>query len=506
MIEQVFEEAQRCRGAAEAVGAWARLENAAAARRLSAMADLLEDRLADKDSAERDQWCLDNWAAVSAEVAAAQSVSLGVASNELLDAWALRQRLPRVSEVFASGAISLRLVRSVVKRTRLIVDADAMAKVDVEVAAEIIGWGPQSAAKSDAAVDHWVDRFDPSAVVRSEGSARSRHVEVTRAQDGSGLCFVEAVLSAQDGELLDRRLDAMAGSVCTRDPRTLDQLRSDALGALADKADRLVCQCGLADCVAAQRTPSSVVVHVIAEESSLSDSTPVLVHGEKPVGSAKDRHLLAPPIPTGPAQTKPAVIIGGALLPGPLVTATLAVTAVIRRLVHPGQSPPEPRHLPSRKLADFVRCRDMTCRFPGCDVPADRCDIDHTIAYPAGPTQASNLKALCRKHHLLKTFWGWRDVQVPDGTLQWTSPGGQIFTTHPGSRVLFPALCRPTAPVVVEPGSPEKGTRPTGLGMPRRTRTRAQDRARHIADQRRENEALGEVCGSPGEDCDDPLF
>ena len=48
-------------------------------------------------------------------------------------------------------------------------------------------------------------------------------------------------------------------------------------------------------------------------------------------------------------------------------------------------------------------------RFPGCDEPAQHCDIDHTIAYPTGPTQASNLKCLCRKHHLLKTFGGWHD-------------------------------------------------------------------------------------------------
>ena len=33
-----------------------------------------------------------------------------------------------------------------------------------------------------------------------------------------------------------------------------------------------------------------------------------------------------------------------------------------------------------------------------------------------GVTHASNLKCECRIHHLLKTFWGWRDTQLPDGT------------------------------------------------------------------------------------------
>src|SRR6185312_15708808 len=86
-----------------AVGGWARVENAAAARRLSAIADVLERRLAEDGSADCDQWCVDNWGAVCAEVAAHHGVSLGVASHQLTLAKALRQRLPRVAEVFAAG-------------------------------------------------------------------------------------------------------------------------------------------------------------------------------------------------------------------------------------------------------------------------------------------------------------------------------------------------------------------------------------------------------------------
>ena len=89
------------------MGAWARVENAACAHRLSAIADVLEARLAADGSAEREQWCLDNWDAVAAEIGAAQDVSLGVASHQLMLAKALRERLPRVGEVFAAGQISI---------------------------------------------------------------------------------------------------------------------------------------------------------------------------------------------------------------------------------------------------------------------------------------------------------------------------------------------------------------------------------------------------------------
>jgi hypothetical protein len=177
-------------------------------------------------------------------------------------------------------------------------------------------------------------------------------------------------------------------------------------------------------------------------------------------------------------------------MPAPLLAAKLADTATIRPLVHPGDAPSEPRYTPSRKLADFVRCRDLTCRFPGCDEPSYRCDLDHTIPYPVGPTCASNLACLCRKHHLLKTFCGWSDQQLPDGTIIWTSPGGQTYTTYPGSRLLFPTLCKPTAPVsapavvTVEPNR--------GLMMPRRKTTREEDRAKRIEAERARNQEIRE--------------
>ena len=127
------------------------------------------------------------------------------------------------------------------------------------------------------------------------------------------------------------------------------------------------------------------------------------------------------------------------------MVAELAKTARLQPVIPPDDVP-EPRYIPSAKLADFVRCRDLTCRAPGCDRPAVDCDLDHTVAYrDGGWTHASNLKALCRKHHLLKTFGGWRDKQLPDGTVIWLLPDGRTYVTTPGSAMLFPSLCAPTS-------------------------------------------------------------
>jgi hypothetical protein len=45
-----------------------------------------------------------------------------------------------------------------------------------------------------------------------------------------------------------------------------------------------------------------------------------------------------------------------------------------------------------------------------------------------------------RCQHLLKTFWGWRDRQLPDGIVIWRLPAGQTYVTTAGSVLRFPGL------------------------------------------------------------------
>jgi hypothetical protein len=195
--------------------------------------------------------------------------------------------------------------------------------------------------------------------------------------------------------------------------------------------------------------------------------------------------------PSCPAP--PAFVIGGGILPAPLLAGVLE-RATIREVRHPGiDAPPEPRYTPSRQLADFVRCRDLTCRWPGCDKPSYQCDLDHTVPYPVGPTHASNMKALCRFHHLLKTFYvgqgGWRECQLPDGTLILTAPTGHTYTTHPGSMTLFPSLCASTGELW--PPGHEPTVEPSagrGAMMPKRRRPREYYRQRAIEAERRLND------------------
>ena len=59
----------------------------------------------------------------------------------------------------------------------------------------------------------------------------------------------------------------------------------------------------------------------------------------------------------------------------------------------------EDRYTPSRKLQHLVRARTARCTAPGCGAQAVHCDLDHTLAYPAGITCQCDLAPACRRHH-----------------------------------------------------------------------------------------------------------
>lgn len=90
------------------------------------------------------------------------------------------------------------------------------------------------------------------------------------------------------------------------------------------------------------------------------------------------------------------------------------------------------RYRPSEEMRRFIQTRDETCRFPGCRVPASRCDLDHTVAAShGGPTSTVNMAALCRGHHVLKHHTKWKVKQTSSGVLEWTSPAGREYVEHP---------------------------------------------------------------------------
>jgi hypothetical protein len=119
----------------------------------------------------------------------------------------------------------------------------------------------------------------------------------------------------------------------------------------------------------------------------------------------------------------------------------------------------EPFRVPAA-LKKYLRLRDGTCRFPGCNRSAGHSDLDHTIDKQfGGPTTATNLHFLSPAHHNLKHFSDWKAVADPDGTVHWTSPAGKHYATDPATHIsAHLQQTAPAPPPIPAPPPPDTWT------------------------------------------------
>lgn len=428
-----------------------REESMLVARRLAAVAALLRHRVATAEHAEQEYAAIDGFEQTAAEVAAAMNLSPMGASYLVSHAEALDTRLPRIAALLAEGRTDWRTVRLIITRTDLVTNEGLIAKLDRSLAARIGNWHGWSRQRIVNAVDAAVRATDPDAArERRLEAENARHIAITPA--ANGMAEINGSVAATAAMAFDRRLSQLAKQVCPADPRTMDQRRADALAALAENRG-LACACGRAECPMRRdddderdRTGAQVILNVVASEATVYEggAGPGYLEGYGVIDAEQVRQLAA----------------------AASMLAANPVTSPVEAL----------RYQPSAALERAVRYRDLTCRFPGCGRPAMVCDIDHTVPFnhqnPAagGQTVAENLKCLCRQHHRLKTFGGWRDEQLADGTVIWTSPTGRTYRTFPAGADLFP---QPRGPACAAP-------------RPKR-RSRSQQRSGRITQARKHN-------------------
>ncbi|MGV0745255.1 HNH endonuclease signature motif containing protein [Mycolicibacterium sp. XJ870] len=442
----------------DALSSASRAESAAIAHRFAAIGELDARRAV--ELAERALWTTDPFEAVAAELSAALNISRSRAGWQIRHARALRDRLPQIAAVFATGVIDLRMVAAIIARTDT-VEETVWPQLDKALATQAVRWMKLSERKLNDRIDRLIAKLDPNGVRVPPAVDDKRFIQIQTDRPGTATVF--GTVRAEDGAALDQRLDAVANTVCDRDPRTFEQRRTDALGPVARLQEWMPCQCGFQDCPVAteHKKAAAVVIHVLADQATLDGTS--------------DAPGYLPGFGVQPADT----------------IRELATTATLKPLTVPADQT-DPGYRPSVALAEFIRWRDLTCRFPGCDAPAERCDTDHTVPYPAGPTHPSNTKLYCRPHHLLKTFHtgprGWTDHQLHDGTIIFTSPTGHTYTTEPHGAALFPTLAQPTGELSLP--EPQTPTTNRAIMMPTRKQTRDQDRADRINAERRQRAEL----------------
>jgi len=235
---------------------------------------------------------------------------------------------------------------------------------------------------------------------RRQAAIQGRKVAHYPGLDGMGTILAE--LPAQDAVAVWRMVDQVAqasrfdaagakaaGSEVT-DGRSIDQRRADAFRDL------------ILDRVPA-RAKAEVLVTVSAETLAGLSEEPGELAGFGPITAEHARELAED-----------------------ATWRRLLTDPASGRLIEVGRD----SYRPGRVLTRTVQARDLTCRFTGCRRAVSGCDLDHTIPWPKGKTEETNLAGLCRSHHLLKTHHGWRVEQRAD-VLLWTSPGGRAYLVPP---------------------------------------------------------------------------
>ena len=267
-----------------------------------------------------------------------------------------------------------------------------------------------TASQLRRAIIRALHRLDPDTMAaQAEKVVENRFVRTSPAKDG--MAWLEAYLPAADAAAIETVVEAAAAAAKRTDPddrRTKAQRRADALaqmGWLALATGRLGgCLCGQRFDGQHRRPVTVQVIVPISMLLGLDDSQPAELAGYGPIPAETARRL------AGYGTWR-------RLLTDPVSGAVLDY----------GRT----RYQPPPDLVDHVVARDRTCRWPGCEKPAAGCDLDHTIAYPYGPTAVGNLGPFCEHHHIGKHHSRWKVRQPEPGRFEWTSPTGHTYTITP---------------------------------------------------------------------------
>src|SRR5690554_5532201 len=230
---------------------------------------------------------------------------------------------------------------------------------------------------------------------RRRKAATDRAVTFTPAPDG--MAWLSLYLEAPKAQAIYNRVTETAISLQGKEePRTLTQLRADvAFDLLTGGASNI--------------RPTVMVTVPVLTLLGHSDE-PASLDGYGPIDAETARDLAR----HAPSFTR--------LLTHPETGAVLSV----------GKN----QYSVPVDMRRWLRVRDATCRFPGCNRNAKHSDIDHTTAWAHdGETRTDNLAHLCPKHHKLKHETHWAVTQGDDGALIWVSPSGHTYATEPETRM-----------------------------------------------------------------------
>ncbi|WP_395659043.1 HNH endonuclease [Nocardioides sp.] len=319
--------------------------------------------------------------AAVAEFALAVGRTTDSGRHLLGDAVELRYRLPRLWGRMVAGEVAVWKARKVAQATTSL-PADAAATVDARLA-----WCAHrcSFAEIERQVEKARAEHDPDAAEERRVAALERRrfdIDLDHATP-DGLVHVEGELDLADAVALEEQIRAKAATLDLDLP--LDVRRAMAAGLLgtSDTEGRQVREV----VVYAHTRPGQSTVDVDNTRSSITPE-----HLKDWCQAAGTKVTIRPVID---------------------LNAELSTDC----------------YEPTELMKEQIGLRDRQCCFPGCTRPARRCDSEHQVPWPEGPTASSNLAPACRTHHRLKTHAGWDYQRVTGVGFVWTTPMGRTYVS-----------------------------------------------------------------------------
>ncbi|TCC01648.1 HNH endonuclease [Kribbella soli] len=370
------------------------------------------------------RWVAGDLRSTADELALVWQMHKGAAMARIHTSCELVHNFPATLRALEVGQLTERAAFTIVRELSVLEEPEARRAAETAVL-EWAGKHPLQKVKQEAQRE--AARRSPDA--RSKSHARAmdeRSVRIFPSSDGTAeLIHTQDALDA--GAVMNSLTRAAAYRRRHGDPRSMDQLRADiALARLLPRTDT----CGPGKPVdnadvelhddSTVGADATVVIHATGAEIR------ALIDGENGSGGTAERYG---PIPQESLRKHLTRALTRSLLGG------AGRSRIGLRLSDEPPTGKPDRYTPDAATDRFVRLRDRTCQFPGCNQPAEFADVDHRVAFAeGGRTTTDNLHCLCRHHHRLKHEGGWVVTSDPDGTTTWASPTGRRYRTPPPDR------------------------------------------------------------------------
>lgn len=310
--------------------------------------------------------------AIATTIAETVHLSEGQVQHRLAVADRLRDQTPAVWTAFSHGLIDWARAREIAATLEKLHRAESVHRLEKLVTA-------YATDHTTAELRQWLRRFvqrvEPDlAARRADAARRDRHVRITHGDDS--MSWLTAYLPSHEAAAIEHRLHTDSRTpVDDEDDRTVAQREADLLVAWCLDSDAAT---SAADANIAVTIDADVLAGAIAGFAESADGR-----------WAVPAHWIASVVATGTTFWHRIV--------------THPVTGDVLSHEYLGRFAPDILDIALQYLHEV-------CQAPGCMVPASRCDQDHRVTWPRGPTRADNLGPLCRRHHIMKGH----------GVLQWS--------------------------------------------------------------------------------------